>query len=127
MSIYAVDFDKTLSVGDYKYPATGEPNVPLMSFLSKKQREGHTLILWTCREGDELAIAVNWLKDMGMKFDFVNDNAQVMKDAWGNNPRKVFADYYIDDRSVDDFTRLLKGVAEPARETPSKPARIIRR
>ena len=126
MSIYAVDFDKTLSVGEYKYPEVGKPNIPLMSFLKKKRQDGHTVILWTCREGDDLEIALGWLRNLGFEVDAVNDNAEAMKEAWGNNPRKVFADHYIDNRSVSDFTELLpKSNVEPM-DLPKKKARIIR-
>ena len=127
MSIYAVDFDKTLSVGEYKYPDIGRPNIALMAFLKKKREEGNRVILWTCREDNELEIALGWLRNLGMEFDAVNDNVDVMKEAWGNNPRKVFADYYIDDRSVKDYTELLpKSKAQPKEIKPTR-ARIIRR
>lgn len=126
MSIYAVDFDHTLSVGEYKYPDVGRPNIALMAFLKKKREEGNKVILWTCREDRDLEVALGWLRNLGMEFDAVNDNADVMKEAWGSNPRKVFADYYIDDRSVSDYTELLpKSSAEP-KEIKTQKTRIIR-
>ena len=47
-TIYAVDFDGTLSNGEY--PNTGEPNLALIEYLKKKKDSGKAiLILWTCR------------------------------------------------------------------------------
>lgn len=127
MSIYAVDFDNTLSVGNYKFPEIGEPNLALMAFLKKKRQEGHKVVLWTCREGHDLDVAVGWLRNMGLEFDAVNDNLDFMKETWANNPRKVYADFYIDDHAVSDFEELLPKNNVPYMEAEKKPARIIRR
>ena len=51
------------------------------------------------REGDDLQEAVDWCKDRGLVFDAVNDNLDRMKQKYGNNPRKISADVYIDDRT----------------------------
>lgn len=127
MSIYAVDFDNTLSIGEYKFPDTGKPNIPLIAYLIDRQKEGDRIILWSCREGDDLAVAVAWCRNLGLTFDAVNDNDSKMKEAWGNNPRKVFADYYIDDRAVKDYTELLPKSKVPMMDIPTrKVARIIR-
>ncbi len=97
--IYAVDFDGTLC--ENEWPRIGSPNMPLIMFLKKEQRNGAKIILWTMREGTLLDDAEKWLLD---KFDFipdaVNDNLQCMKDTYGNNPRKVFANVYIDDHNA---------------------------
>ena len=127
MSIYAVDFDKTLTIGSYEFPDTGRPNIGLFHFLIEKQRSGHSIILWTCREGAELDTAVSYCRQMGLEFNAVNDNLPRMKEAWGNNPRKIFADYYIDDRSVSNYEDLLPRSVVKPKEVPTKKARVIRR
>lgn len=96
--IYAIDFDGTLCRN--KWPDIGEPNTELIEYLIRKQKEGATLILWTMREGALLNRAVEWCAMHGLDFDAVNDNLDVLKEAYGNNPRKVFADIYIDDHNA---------------------------
>ncbi|RGU89814.1 hypothetical protein DWW31_18355 [Clostridium sp. AF15-17LB] len=96
--IYAVDFDGTLNLG--KYPILGQPNMELFNYLIDRQQTGDMIILWTCREGDLLKSAVKYCKNYGLGFDAINDNVQENKDRWGNNTRKVFADYYIDDKNM---------------------------
>lgn len=96
--VYAVDFDGTLSLG--KYPALDEPNKKLITNLIERQQAGDKIILWTCREGDLLKSAIKFCLHYGLKFDAINDNVKENKDRWDNNSRKVFADYYIDDRNL---------------------------
>ena len=81
MSIYAVDFDKTLTIGSYEFPDTGRPNIGLFHFLIEKQRNGHSIILWTCRAGHDLDVAVAYCRNMGLTFDAVNDNLPKMIEA----------------------------------------------
>lgn len=101
--IYAVDFDGTLC--ENKYPEIGRPNHALMNFLKDKQKRGAKIILWTMREGTLLFDAVKWLEEWDFKPDYVNDNTDELKQAFGSNPRKVFANVYIDDHnSKYDFS-----------------------
>ena len=96
-SIYAVDFDGTLCVSSF--PEIGAPNMRLINHLIKRKKKGNKLILWTCRVGERLAEAVSWCKDKGLEFDAINSNLPEMIEYWGNDPRKVFADVYIDDKA----------------------------
>lgn len=91
--IYAVDFDGTLNTAEY--PKLGEPNAELFQFLIKRQQSGDKIILWTCREGELLQEAVIYCRANGLEFDAVNSNISGNK----NNCRKVYADYYIDNRN----------------------------
>ena len=45
--VFAVDFDGTLSFG--QWPEVGEPNKGLIRFLNDRKPKGDKLILWTCR------------------------------------------------------------------------------
>lgn len=96
--IIAVDFDGTLC-GE-SWPYIGEPNVNLIRYLRKAKLRGDKLVLYTMREGKLLQEAIDWCKAEGLEFDAVNDNVKVMQEQFGNNPRKVFADYYIDDHNA---------------------------
>lgn len=93
--IFAVDFDKTLSLSAH-YPCIGKPNTELISILNQLQTLNHTIILWTCREDKELNEAVEWLKAQGLTPNYINCNV-----PWLDfDCRKIVADYYIDDCAV---------------------------
>lgn len=97
--VYAIDFDGTLCVN--RYPEIGEPREDVIRvvrwlslFMDAK------VILWTCREGDQLEAAVQWCRAHRLTFDAVNDNLPEHIERYGNNCRKVFADVYVDDRNA---------------------------
>jgi len=96
--IFAVDFDGTLC--KERWPDIGPANQPMIDWLIMQKNRGVKLILWTMREGASLEAAVAWCRERGLEFDAVNDNLQIMKDRFNNNPRKVFADAYIDDKNM---------------------------
>ena len=52
------------------------------------------------REGERLQEAVDWCLAQGIEFDAVNDNVACMQEFYGNNPRKIFANEYIDDHNL---------------------------
>lgn len=97
--IYAVDFDGTLSFG--RFPGVGDPNDNLFRFLKAEQERGARLILYTCRTGDDLAVAVEYCRDHGLEFEFVNENLPEMIELYGTDARKISADFYIDDKAVN--------------------------
>ena len=98
--IYAIDFDGTI-VED-KYPAIGELKPEAEKFIRALQRRDDKWILWTMREDEKLGEAVATLCAEGLYPDAINDNLPEVKAKWpGNpNPRKIFADVYIDDRNA---------------------------
>ena len=97
--IYAVDFDGTLNLAQ-SYPKLGKPNRELIAFLKERQQAGDQIILWTCREGEQMKSAIKFCKNSGLEFDAVNDNVRENIEHFHNNCRKVFANYYIDDRNA---------------------------
>lgn len=102
--ILAVDFDGTIVTDEF--PNIGKPNVGIIEQLKNLKSSGVKLILWTCRTNNNsgecyLDNAVNWCEKQGLMFDAVNDNVQETKDFYGQNPRKIFADLYLDDRNID--------------------------
>jgi hypothetical protein len=125
--IYAVDFDGTLC--ENKYPEIGHPNKELIDFLKIEKRYGAEIILWTMREGETLERAVAWCKEQGLEFDTVNDNLPRLKKAFKNNPRKVYADRYIDDhnwmaQAIETYQRIEKFLREYIRFPPDDPVTI---
>lgn len=95
MAIIAIDFDGTLV--QHEYPLIGEEISLAIDCCIKMQEMGHKLILWTCRSGDLLLEAVEYCKQKGLVFDAINSNI----DGLGFEPMpKIYADLYIDDRSI---------------------------
>lgn len=97
--IIAIDYDGTIALNSY--PQAGEPNWTVIGMAQVEKATGAKLILWTCREGEELDVAVEACRQWGLEFDAVNDNLTEMKEVWGNNPRKIFANEYWDDKAVN--------------------------
>ena len=96
--IIAVDFDGTL-VED-KYPSIGRPNYFLIACLIELSKN-NTLILWTCRNGQELKDAIDFCTALGLKFNYVNENTKEVLESYNNvDSRKITADIYIDDKNV---------------------------
>ena len=44
--------------------------------------------------------AVEWCKNQGIVFDAVNEPLPEQIARWNNDTRKVYADFYIDDKAV---------------------------
>ena len=93
--IISVDFDGVLHSGSY--PNIGKPNNRLIAYLINCRKCGIKVILNTMREGKTLDDAVNFCKTNKLEFDCVNNNLPEMIEIYGNNPRKIYADYYLDD------------------------------
>lgn len=96
--IYAVDFDGTLC--EDKWPEIGVSNTKLIEFLKAERKAGNKVILNTMREEKLLYEAIRWCRVFGLEFDAVNDNLSELQKRFGNNPRKIYADYYIDDHNA---------------------------
>lgn len=99
--VIAVDFDGTLCVS--QWPEIGEANGGLIEWLKDCRRNGDKLILFTCREGKLLENALKWCEVRGLEFDAVNNNLPETVNRYGDNPRKVSADIYLDDRAIGVF------------------------
>lgn len=95
--IIAIDFDGVL-VSD-KFPEIGEPDWKMVSAVWRLGFTQHELILWTSRVGDRLNEAIQWCQDHNLNFTCVNSNTPNNLAEYGTDPRKAFADVYIDDRA----------------------------
>lgn len=72
----------------------------MINWIKQLRQDGHKIILWTCRDGMHLVDAIVWCAEHGLFFDAVNNNLDEHVTQYGSNCRKVFADYYIDDKAV---------------------------
>lgn len=96
----AVDFDGTLTEND-SWPSIGNENPYAIDVIKRFKRDGHKVILNTCRRGEPLKQAVEWMKSKGIAPDSVNDNPWARAIYNDPNPgNKVFAHTYIDDRNI---------------------------
>ena len=106
--IILIDFDGTI-VNDL-YPKIGQMKPHAPEIIIKLKRAGHTLILNTCREGELLRNAIDFLENKGMHFDYYNENARANILKYKNDSRKIGGDLFIDDRNLgvipDDWLEI---------------------
>ncbi len=96
--IIAVDFDNTIA--RTTFPEIHGEMPGAIATLHNFQKAGHTVILWTCREGKVLEEALLWLAQHNFFPDCVNGHTPAQLEKRGTNPRKLGADIYIDDRNA---------------------------
>ena len=98
--IIAIDFDGTICAD--AWPEIGEPIPDSVETVRELHSAGHTLILWTCRSGENLQNALFALQCWGIRdcFHYVNEHPPEQIAKYCTYPRKIGADLYIDDRSV---------------------------
>lgn len=97
--IIAVDFDGFLF--EDEFPKIGRPIDEHITLIKALQEAGHKLILWTGRNGQHLAEAVQAVRlYANIKFDAVNENLPETIEKYGSDSRKIEADMYLDDRNA---------------------------
>lgn len=114
--IIAVDFDGTLC--ESAYPAIGKVMLGAKKSLIELRERGHYVIVWTCRTGDRLLDAVNWLQAEGIPFDRINDHNPDNLALYGDGGKKVYADVYIDDKNLGGFAGWYEAMRQ-LRDHPS--------
>lgn len=101
--IVAVDFDGTL-VQD-NFPDIGEPFEEMFNAMKYLRENGVKVALWTSRNfygrRDLLEEAVKFCSEQGLEFDAINENVQEVQELTGEDTRKIYADLYIDDKSIN--------------------------
>lgn len=98
--IVAVDFDRTLFYeGKEGYPSIGEPIHKTIQLVKQLQDNGWLSILWTCRDGQELKMAIEKCNEHDLFFNSINDN--IDKNDNKRLSRKIYASLYIDDKAIN--------------------------
>lgn len=100
--IIAIDFDGTICRSSH-FPAIDGEMPDAVSVIRQLKAEGHYIIIWTCRTGDNLIAAVNWLVGHKIPFDRVNDHNPDNAALYGGSGRKIYAHCYIDDKNLGGF------------------------
>ena len=103
--VIAFDFDNTII--KWKQGGVFYPVKYVVDFLKHRKMKNDILILWTCREGEDLEWAVQICKDWGILLDYVNENTKEVVDS-GRNPRKIEADLYIDEKCLNHVSEWHK-------------------
>lgn len=108
--IIAIDFDGTIV--ENNYPDIGAPRLPVINAIKTLQSQGHEFILWTCRAGEQLDQAIQFLEQQGLHFTKVNQDSDYHLNMFEGRPRKIGADFYVDDKSLspDSFVELSRVV-----------------
>lgn len=86
-----------------------------------KETPCYLKVLWTSRAGADLENAVEWCRLQGLVFDAVNEPLPEQIKRWGNDTRKIYADYYIDDKNmtiaqVESTMNQIKEIMEEIKE-----------
>ena len=76
-----------------------ESRAHIIEHFKALKAEGNKLILWTCREGQAMRDAINWCMKQGLHFDAYNSNLPELNALYGNDSRKIGADFYCDDKN----------------------------
>lgn len=104
--ILAIDFDGTICRG--KFPGIDGQQPYAADTVNALYDAGHYIIINTCRSGDQLLEAINWMLNQGIKFHRVNDNHPEQTAIYGNNSRKIYAHQYVDDKNIGGFPGWLQ-------------------
>lgn len=91
--VISIDFDGTITEKNI-FPEIGKAREHAFEAIRHFQELGHKCILWTCRYGQSLIEAINWLALNNVKMDAYNENLYPLQS------RKIVADVYIDDKNV---------------------------
>jgi hypothetical protein len=114
--VIALDYDGTLFSGSIGQ--LGEPCRDVINKALECQKTGMCeLVLWTCRESGGLQEAMDRCKAEGIIFDAINSNspfenkyrvAMLKKNGHIFANKKIYADYYIDDKSPGSIEFFLQ-------------------
>ncbi len=99
--IIAIDFDGTICRSNFPVITGAMPYAK--ETINDLHARGHYIIIWTCRTGNNLLDAINWLLQEGIAFDRVNDHNPDNLTKYGDGGNKVYAHCYIDDKNLGGF------------------------
>ena len=103
--ILAVDFDGTIVTPKEGYPAFGPAYDHALQVLRKfSDNPNIDLVLFTCREGEPLVMAIRFLTEAGIILNAINEPLPQHQHGFGdpsgvNRQRKPFWDMLVDDRN----------------------------
>jgi len=96
----SVDADGT--IWTLKHPELGDILPNAKKVINYWHSRGHTIIINTCRTLSHAENARAYLTQMGIKYDFFNENNPANIARYGSDSRKISADVAIDDMTLND-------------------------
>jgi hydroxymethylpyrimidine pyrophosphatase-like HAD family hydrolase len=97
--IIAIDFDGTIV--SHQYPDIGKAAPGAAETIQYLYDKGYKLILWTCRYGSDLVDAVDFVHRLVPYVKWSGFNAPYVDAPFKSLGRKIYADFYIDDKSIN--------------------------
>jgi hypothetical protein len=97
--IISVDFDGTVVNGD-NYPEIGTLSLLADEVIKQWKKDGNIIIFNSCRTGRYEGMAVDFLVEKGIPFDYFNCNHPSLVEKYKMDCRKISADVYIDDKQL---------------------------
>lgn len=101
--VLAIDFDDTIA--KTKFPYIEGAIEGAKEYINNLYMDGWYIIIWTCRCDDNvdvkpLTIAKDYLASEGINYHKINEHNDHLVRVFGNNTRKIAADFYIDDKNL---------------------------
>jgi len=69
--------------------------------IKKLKEDGFYIIIWTCRDNDDILLLKEWFEKHKIPYDKLNEHHPANIAKHKNNTRKIYADLYVDDRDVN--------------------------
>jgi hydroxymethylpyrimidine pyrophosphatase-like HAD family hydrolase len=106
--VLGIDFDGTIV--EEAFPEIGKIKPKTVQLMQEAIEAGHLLIVWTARSGQAEIDAINFLNENNIPYHYVNENPEDPYAIRGEQGRKIFCDYYLDDRAlhVNDIDKLFE-------------------
>ena len=97
--IISIDFDGTIVNGD-TYPQIGTLQLLADEVIRGWKKDGQVIIVNSCRTGRFEGMAVDFLIENDIPFDYFNCNLPAQIEHYMMDSRKISADVYIDDKQL---------------------------
>jgi hypothetical protein len=113
-----IDFDGTIV--EEGFPEIGAIKPRTIELMKQAKELGHLIIVWTARSGQYLENAKVFLDENNIPYDYLNENPEDEYAKRGEQGRKLFCNYYLDDRSVhvDDIEEIFNAIE--GKRTPTR-------
>lgn len=98
-AIVCIDFDDTIA--RTSFPHIIEPMPGVVQALTRMQERGWFIIVNTCRSSIHEHDAIQFMREVGIPYNMVNQNHDSLIEFFVYDCRKISADVYIDDKNLD--------------------------
>jgi len=106
MPVISIDFDGTI-VED-EYPNIGDSIDGARYVINHWYNIGCWIIINSCRYGIYECDMISWLNKNNINYHTLNENLQWRIEMHNGNPRKIGADFYIDNKNIEQKDKVTK-------------------